>query len=713
MATDLSSSITSSGFSQGRTAATPRPQAGKDINLTGAASSGSIRFTGLGSGSDFDSMITKLIEKEKLRTKRLQIWRSEWKTKSEEFDKLSAAMRTLNGTLQGMNTPDEFLIKKMASSNPGALTAKASSGAEENSHTVDIVSLAASDMHMGSAIFSSRDAVISGGGAGVFTFVYGGRQVSVDIGPATTLAQFADLINSDPDNRNLVRAGVINDGSGYRLQIRGLEPGAGNDFIVDDTLTTVPRFSSGDFIRTQKAGNAQLKVDGWPNSLTPTADVLKTTTSYTAPTDALGAGGTFRFAYNGAIHTVAVTAGQTLQQLADAITATGSGVTASTAIVNGKVELTLTGQPGSANQITIVNSPGTTLTGMQAHDFRQETGATDGYIERPGNTVSDVITGVELNLAKAGESVTLAASLDSEAVTERVRTFVKEVNDVLGLIRDQTRVTSVGERTSGSILTGNYGVQMIQQRLKSILAQKGLGFDYDLDPLVSLASVGIITDSSEGSPTFGLLTFDEGTFASALRGNPDAVARIFSADYTPSAKEIVNGQAVEAQSFRVESFIQGVTRPGDFDISYTISGGVIAAVPPPTINGQPANIDGNKLVAAGGGNLARGLSIEVVRLVDGSYSGQAHLKAGKAEELSQELKKLTDPLAGPLEILKDNYQDIMDAIDSKIAYEERRLNLLEKTMRQRFANLEALLGRYDKISSQLKSQIGGLGGGSK
>ena len=57
-------------------AAMSRPQAGKDINLTGAASSGSIRFTGLGSGSDFDSMITKLIEKEKLRTKRLQIWRS-------------------------------------------------------------------------------------------------------------------------------------------------------------------------------------------------------------------------------------------------------------------------------------------------------------------------------------------------------------------------------------------------------------------------------------------------------------------------------------------------------------------------------------------------------------------------------------------------------------------------------------------------------------
>ena len=92
--------------------------------------------------------------------------------------------------------------------------------------------------------------------------------------------------------------------------------------------------------------------------------------------------------------------------------------------------------------------------------------------------------------------------------------------------------------------------------------------------------------------------------------------------------------------------------------------------------------------------------------MDGSYSGQAHLKAGKAEELSQELKKLTDPLAGPLEISKDNYQDIMDAIDSKIAYEERRLSLLEKNMRQRFANLEALLGKYAKSRLALIDENG-------
>jgi flagellar hook-associated protein 2 len=69
---------------------------------------------------------------------------------------------------------------------------------------------------------------------------------------------------------------------------------------------------------------------------------------------------------------------------------------------------------------------------------------------------------------------------------------------------------------------------------------------------------------------------------------------------------------------------------------------------------------------------------------------------------------LTDSTTGTLEVLKDNYQDIMDSIDDKIAYEERRLALMEKNLRLRFANLEAILGTYDNISTQLSSQISSL-----
>ncbi len=117
-------------------------------------------------------------------------------------------------------------------------------------------------------------------------------------------------------------------------------------------------------------------------------------------------------------------------------------------------------------------------------------------------------------------------------------------------------------------------------------------------------------------------------------------------------------------------------------------------------------------MAVGGDNPARGLALEVINLTAGSYSGQVQIKSGKTEELAQEIKKLTDPQSGTLEILKDNYQDIMDSIDDKIAYEERRLELLEKNLRLRFARLEALLGTYDNISTQLSSQIKGLSSSS-
>jgi len=679
-------------------------------DLTSSLVSGSIRFTGLGSGTDFDSMVTKLIEIEQVRTKRLESWRSDWEAKSDAFDSLSANMLSLKTSLNSMNTTDEFLVKNAVSSNTTALTATAGSSAEESTHQVDVLSLATNDMHMGAVIFSSPDEVISGGAAGSFVFTAGSRQVTVNVSSTTTLTQFASLINSDADNRNYVRASVVNDGSGYRLQIRGMNLGAGNDFIVDDASTSaslLPNFSQAQFIETQNAANAKLRVDGFPlDPPTATEDVLKATfTGKTIADVVTTTDGTFKFAYDGSLYSVDVAAADTYASLAGKInTAVGFSM-ATAADVSGNVELTLTGAAGSDKQISIINSPGTTVGELQPGTFTQIQGATDGYFERRTNSISDIISGVTMNLASTGSS-TITTSLDPEAVITKVQAFVDAVNSVLQEIKDQTQVTTVGESVSGSLLTGNYGMQMIQQKLKNILAEKGVGFDYDMDPIVSLGSVGITTDTSQGSPTFGLLTFDSSAFSAALNTDPDAVARLFSADYYPSTKETVNGVAVESSNFNFESAIKGITQAGEYSVNYTVdaSGNITSA----SINGYPASIDGTLIVGAGDGNGARGLSLEVINLTAGSYSGAAQIKSGKTQELIDELKKLTDATTGTLEVLKDNYQDIMDSIDDKIAYEERRLALMEKNLRLRFANLEALLGNYDNISTQLSSQIDSL-----
>jgi flagellar hook-associated protein 2 len=149
------------------------------------------------------------------------------------------------------------------------------------------------------------------------------------------------------------------------------------------------------------------------------------------------------------------------------------------------------------------------------------------------------------------------------------------------------------------------------------------------------------------------------------------VARLFSADYYPSTKEIVNGSAVESSNFKFDSAIKGITAAGEYAVSYTVdAGGNITSA---SINGYPASIDGTKIVATGDGNAARGLALEVINFTAGTYSGAAQIKAGKTEELIQEITILTARQTGTLEILKDNYQDIMDSIDNKIDYEKRRL----------------------------------------
>ena len=559
--------------------------------------SGSIRFSGLGSGTDFDSIITQLLEIEKSHMYKLQSWRTEWEDKSAAFDELSSAMLSLDSTLQDMNTTEEFLIKQASSSNSTAITANATSAGEIGSHVLTVNRLATTDVHMGNTVFASSTTSVTSTAA-QFSLTYASAHaITIDVPANATLSQVATLINSDPENQNYVKASLVNDGTGYRLQLRGMDLGDGNNIVINDTVTTLADFKAAKFDTAQAAQDAQLKLDGWPAS---------------------------------------------------------------------------------------------------------------GYIERSTNSVDDLVSGVTLNLLATGTS-TITTSVDNDAILESVQTFVEQVNTVIQLVQEQTKVTTSGESANGSILTGNYGVQFISQSIKNILVEKGIGFDRNLDALTSLASVGITTDSDEGSATFGQLILDESAFTDALSADPDSVAKLFSADYDIDAYETIGSTTTTAANYKVASLIRGVTAAGEYAISYTVSGGAVTSA---TINGYPAGIDGNKITAVGSSNAARGLALEVVNLTAGTVNGKVQIKSGKIEELSAKVQQMTDSNNGTLEILKNNYQDIMDAIDDKIAYEETRFTLKEQNLRRKFANLESVLGTYDSISTQLSSQIKSLSSSS-
>ncbi len=549
--------------------------------------SGQIHFTGLGSGTDFDTMIQKLVELEGTRIQRLETRKQEIQDNIDAIQELNSSMLSLKTSLSGMDTMKEFFIKTATSSNESIVTVSANSDAEEGTHTIEINQLAQNDIEMSNNGYSDSSAVInSSGSTQIFKYTYNSTTVSIDVPDGTTLEGLVNLINQDADNPG-VRASLIYDGTNYYLQIRGMDLGDNYELTIEtDATNPLTGFTATDFTETQDAQNAQIRVDGWPSTT---------------------------------------------------------------------------------------------------------------WIERESNSIDDVITGVTINLKDTG-TVKISVENDNDAIKEQIRSFVDQVNNVIVTIQNQTQIDSVtGE---GSILTGNYRINIIQEQLKSILSSIGIGFDYNDDSCPSLSSIGITTDAQTGSPTFGQLLLDESKLDEALQNDPQAVAEILSADLVP---------ATNTSDFRYYSHIDGLTEGGSFDVSYSVdtSGNIISA----TIDGYEASISNNIITSIDGPS--KGLAIQVDNLTAGDYTGQIRLKKGKAGELIDKLDELTDSFNGPLHIMEDNYNDIIDNLDDKIAWEQKRLDSFERSLRDKFARLEELLGYYNGLNTYLTSQINSLPTSSK
>jgi flagellar hook-associated protein 2 len=458
--------------------------------------------------------------------------------------------------------------------------------------------------------------------------------------------------------------------------------------------------------------------------------VMVNNTSYSAGTsvvNASSAGKVLQYMYKGTTYNIDVPSGTTLEGLVNLINNQPANPGVRAMILNDGTNsyLQFRGMDLGENA-TLTIGAGTTLTGFTAagwsttqtnqnSQIRVDGWPTASWISTASNTITGAIAGVTLNLKDAdpGSTVTLTTDVDREAVLKNVRTFVEQMNVVRSKILDLTKIDSTQisqvstsqtktTTTGGSLLTGNYGVSMISQNLKDIVASKGQGFvSYNTlglreDPYSSLAQIGITTDADDGSPTFGLLVLDEDKLTAALDADSNAVAKLFSANGLGESK---------SSNFTYLSHIDGTTQPGEYQVKVKVKAdgsGIESA----TINGHAALISGAWEITGAGGLPEAGIAIQLeTRAAGSTYQGVVTLKKGKTGELIDELKTLTDSSNGPLAILQDNYKDITQSIDDKIAYEESRLSRLETTLKDKYSRLDTLLTYYQNIQTQLNSSI--------
>jgi flagellar hook-associated protein 2 len=230
--------------------------------------------------------------------------------------------------------------------------------------------------------------------------------------------------------------------------------------------------------------------------------------SFASATSAIGQG-PFTLSVAGQDYAIPLTAGnETLTGLADAINASGSGISASVRGENGGFRLILKGQTGLANSFTLTGASDLNLT--QAQAAQNAIVKVDGVsYQRASNSMSDVIPGVTLDIKKAdpGALVSLGATRPTGAITSTMTDFVAAMNDL--------KKTLASARSS----TNARAVFELERRLSRLIGQP---LTSSANGPRSMADLGVTTNRD------GSLSLDSKKLEAALKSWPDAVEAMFN-----------------------------------------------------------------------------------------------------------------------------------------------------------------------------------------
>lgn len=710
-----------------------------DVSLTGSNAtsiSGSIKWTGLGSGVDFATVVDQLIEIEKTHMTRLTIWKNSWEDKITSIQGLNSRMSSAKSFYEDFNSFEEFYSRSSSSSDSTILTTTNTSSAVPGVHNVEVGTSTAGRV----ATRSFEDAIVVGGVGGQLLIRMGDpddaatwQTVTLTEGVAADwdgtvddIDALATAINTvDDAGADILEAvEVVVDkdrgGTTYkRLMITGKSGGdanqlwvvqpAGMDLFYEDATnltaidepyyetnwnsTGVSLSKTGTYTgSTNKTftfmlgntgaigaldinvtwadteGNSgSFVVDDYGSYTVAQGvsvsfddlggdDIVFAADSFTMDvyhstlqkaqdkglaqveqrvhsgfideiTEVTSVDGTFSYYYAGEQTTVNIMAGATLGDLRDTINldSDNPGVTAS--IINDGTatttayHLVLTGNhTGAEHTITTITG---TLDNFDDTDADFETtqdasnsqvkvdgfpSASYEYLQRSDNSISDVITGVTLNLRDTGSTVVSVIN-NTTAIKQNIETMVNSLNFVLDYIAKETKYND-GTGESG-VMLGNYTYDIVDRLLNQ--AMKPTGLTDGVDTYTHLSQIGIKTDPNDK----GRWSIDTAVLDTALATDLEAVARLF--------------------------------------------------------------------------------------VVDSDLGSQ-----GVAANLADKLDELTDSETGIGNVLIDNYNGIIKGIDDKIAYEEKRITLLRDRMELKFARLEAILGQLNSEMSYLESQIDSL-----
>jgi flagellar hook-associated protein 2 len=249
-------------------------QAGADpadisTSSTGRDSMATITSTGIGSGIDIESIVTKLVAVEgQAQTRQLDTKQAALTAKLSSFGSFKSALDALKTTLQPLADLAKFQGRQVTVGDADFLAATATSIAAPGSYSVEVQSLARAQKLVSKPLGTATATI----GIGTLALTAGGSTANIVIDASNnTLAGIRDAINGATDNPGIT-ASIISASDGARLILSGTATGAINNFSItasggDGGLAALtysaPSGATVNFPTVIAAQNARVSIDGF------------------------------------------------------------------------------------------------------------------------------------------------------------------------------------------------------------------------------------------------------------------------------------------------------------------------------------------------------------------------------------------------------------------------------------------------------------------
>jgi flagellar hook-associated protein 2 len=464
---------------------------------------GAITTLGLGSGLDLQDILDQLKEVETAPITAKKNLKTELQAKVKAYNGLNTKLFSMKSNALSLSLESNFLKNKVSVSDETILTTSANDGIVQSSHSIEVIQKAQYNSWQtdgvssaGSIIYEAPKTGISSETASVTTeagtmsILYGSlgsqQEINISLNSGMSLAEIAEAVNASATNKNtdgeqLVTATVENNGGEYYIRLSAASGGNSVD--------------------------SQISIQGFDYVLADT-------------TVSIGVARTEDPMY------LSIAPGTTYQEMADRINAASDnpGVTAAivdTGASENAFRVTLTSKStGESNRISIQNLPMAEVTGAGGSSLNAVFKVNGIEYQRQSHEgITDVITGVTLNLKKTGET-SIGIQKNLESVQESIISLIKGFNGLIAEIKGSSTKNDSEKEDAKNPLADSYDVKDLISRLQSLITTFiDTGTKY-----TSLVDLGLEVNKD------GTLTLDETVLEQAIASNPEAVQSLFISD---------------------------------------------------------------------------------------------------------------------------------------------------------------------------------------